>query len=142
MAEWKLYPAVVDHFEERGFRVASQVTDPGGSRWEIDAVAFTPELDDVRVVEVKQQASPGLIDQCVDRLRLASRVYAAVPAGEADALRALIEDADPPADALGALAVDVRGVRVLREPEPTDERREEGPARVLERVLRATLVEG
>lgn len=139
MAEWKLYPAVVEHFEGRGFRVATQVTDPGASRWEVDVVAFTPELDDVRAVEVKREATQQLLDQCVDRLRLASRVYAAVPAGEAEALRAAIEAAEAPADALGALAVDVRGARVLREPEAVVEHREEGPARVLERVLRATL---
>lgn len=137
--EWRLYPAIVDRWQARGYRTATQVTDPGGTRWEVDVAAFTPELADVRLVEAKVQASRALVNQCLDRLRLAPRVYGAVPVPEADGLVHAADEAGGDATALGVLAVTEEGVEERRTAEPVPERREEGPARVLERALRATL---
>lgn len=139
MPEWELYRAIADHWRSRGFHAAVSVTDPGGSRVELDVVAFTPELADVRVTEAKVDASRALVDQCVDRLRYAARVYAAVPAGGADRLREL---ADGDAAELGLLAVGSDDVEVLREAEPTPGEREPGRAHVVERQLRSRLAEG
>lgn len=141
VTEWHLYQPILAHFQARGFHAVSQVTDPSASRVEVDVVAFTPELDDVRIVEVKVQARGGLIDQCLDRLALAPRVYAAVPAGQADRLEALV-DQRPEADALGVLAVGRATAEVVREAEASPEHREPGRAHVLERALRAALAEG
>lgn len=140
--EWRLYPPLVEYFHAQGLRAATQVTDPRGARWEVDVAAFTPDLADVRVVEAKVEPSHAHVRQCLDRLRLAERVYAAVPAGHAAGLREAAEGADADAAAIGLLTVDPAdgAVEVLREATPAPERREEGPARVLERALRETLV--
>lgn len=139
MSEWQLYRAISEHWRSRGYHVLTSVSDPGGSRVELDVVAFTPELDDVRVTEAKVEASKALVDQCVDRLRYASRVYAAAPAGEADRLRTKARG--EPAASVGLLAVGSSGVEVLREAQPVPERREPGKAHVIERQLRAGLAE-
>lgn len=140
VAEWELYRAIAEAWRSRGFHVLTSVTDPGGSRVELDVVAFTPELEDVRVTEAKVEASKALVDQCVDRLRYAERVYAAAPAASASRLLALARG-DPAAN-LGVIAVDGEDVEVLREAEATPERREPGKAHVIERQLRAGLAEG
>lgn len=140
MAEWKLYRVVGDHWRARGYHVLTSLTDPGGSRVELDVVAFTPELDDVRVTEAKLETSRALVEQCVDRLRYASRVYAAVPAAGADRLLALARE--EPADRLGLLAVHEGSVEVLREAEAANQRREPGKTHVVERQLRSGLAEG
>lgn len=140
MAEWELYRALGDHWRSRGYHVLTSLTDPGGSRVELDVVAFTPELDDVRVTEAKVDATAALIAQCVDRLRYAARVYAAVPAASADRLPALA--GEEPADRLGLLAVHADTVEVLREAEAAPEQREPGKAHVVERQLRSGLAEG
>lgn len=136
MPEWPLYQPVIAWFRERGYRVASQVADAGQTRFELDVVAFTPELDDIRIVEVKQAASQGLAAQCLDRLRYARRVYAAVPASEADAM---VELADPP---IGVLAVHDRDVEALREATPAPDDLEQGEANRLRRRLRTLVAEG
>lgn len=106
----------------------------------MDVVAFTPGLDNVRVVEAKVDASRALVDQCVDRLRYAGRVYAAAPARRAGAL---IGKAQGDVEGrLGVLAVGDEGVEVLREAQPVTERREPGKAHVIERRLRSLLAEG
>lgn len=129
------------HFQERGFHAASQVTDPTASRVEVDVVAFTPELDDVRIVEAKVRARGGLIDQCLDRLALAPRVYAAVPADQGARLEDLIADR-PEAQALGVLAVGREQVEVVDEADPRPDERDPGRAHVLERALRSALADG
>lgn len=138
MSEWRLYRPLIDAWEAEGFRTASQVTDPGGSRWEVDVVAFTPALDDVRITEVKTAPSQALVAQCVDRLEMAPRVYAAVPVEHGEAL--LEAASGELADRLGVLAVARDGVERLREAVPTPEARKESRAHVLERALRASLV--
>lgn len=140
MTEWELYRAIADHWRSRGYHVVTSVTDPGGSRVELDVVAFTPELDDVRITEAKVAASKALVDQCIDRLRYAERVYAAVPATAAEPLRS--QAGSGPADRLGILAVTETGVEVVRQAEPSDQRREPGKAHVIERQLRSALAEG
>lgn len=140
MAEWELYRAIADGWRSRGFHVVTSVTDPGGSRVELDVVAFTPELGDVRVTEAKVEASSALVDQCVDRLRYARRVYAAAPSASASRLLALASGG--PAADLGVLAVEAEGFEVLREAEASPERREPGKAHVVERQLRSALAEG
>lgn len=140
MAEFELYRPISEHFRSRGFHVATSVSDPGGSRVELDVVAFTPEMEDVRIVEAKVSASRALVDQCVDRLRYAERVYAAAPARSA---RDLIGKAQGEEEGkLGVLAVGPEGVDVLREAEAIPERREPGKAHVIERQLRSRLAEG
>lgn len=139
MSEWRLYRPLAAFWEDRGFHTASQVTDPGGSRWEVDVVAFTTELEDVRVTEVKLEASGSLVNQCLDRLEMAPRVYAALPAGEAAAFGS--DTADGEGQALGVLAVQQDGsVEVLRPATPRPDRRREGRAQVLERQLRGQLL--
>lgn len=139
VSEWRLYQPILAYWAEAGFRTASQVTDPRGTRWEVDVVAFTPSLDDVRVTEVKTAASRALVEQGVDRLRLASRVYVAVPAEEAQALVELAEEGA--ARTLGVLGVYGDSVDLIREPTPTHAHRQEGQAQVLERALAASLAE-
>lgn len=136
MPEWPLYQPVIAWLRERGFRVASQVTDAGGTRFELDVVGFTPELDDVRIVEVKRVASERLADQCRDRLRYARRVYAAVPDAQAGAM---VDLAEPP---IGVIAVGDHDVEVLREASATDEALERGEANRLRRRLRTLVAEG
>ncbi len=136
MDEWRLYPPLIDHWEEQGFRVASQVTDPRGTRWEIDIAAFNPTLTDVRLTEAKQTPSPSFANQCLDRLRFAPRVYAAIPAQHEEAMLATLDDAN--ASMIGLLLID-EDARLAREAQPTNKHRDEGPARVLEQVLQATL---
>lgn len=140
MAEWELYRSLADHWRSRGYHVLTSVTDPGGSRVELDVVAFTPELDDVRVTEAKVEASKALVDQCVDRLRYAQQVYAAAPAASAPQLRALASSG--PAADVGLLAIRGDGVEVLREAQAGGGRREPGKAHVIERQLRSALAEG
>lgn len=143
MPEWRLYPPILAHFDRRGFHTVSQVTDPSASRVEVDVVAFTPELADVRIVEAKVQARGGLVDQCLDRLSLATRVYAAVPADQADRLETLVDDRpEPEAAGLGLLAGGREGIEVMQEPEPQPGMREPGRAHVLERALRSALADG
>lgn len=143
MPEWRLYQPILAHFDQRGFHTVSQVTDPSASRVEVDVVAFTPELADVRIVEAKVKARGGLIDQCLDRLSLATRVYAAVPTDQADRLETLVEDRpEPEAGALGLLAVGQKEIDVLQAPEPQPAMRDPGRAHVLERALRAALADG
>jgi len=102
-------------------------------------VAFTPELDDVRMVEAKTSASTALVEQCLDRLRYAERVYAAAPA---DRARDLIPKTQSGrAGRLGVLAV-AGGIEVLREAQPVPDAREPGKAHVIERQLRSRLAEG
>lgn len=132
MPEWPLYRPVIACFEDRGFHVASQVADPGGSRVEIDVVAFTPEMDDVRVVEVKAEASDALIAQCRDRWRYAARVYAAAK----DAESLLDADAE-----IGVLAVDRDRAEVLREATPVETELETGRVNLLHRLLGSELAE-
>lgn len=141
MPEWPLYRPALAHFRGLGLHVASQVTDPRARRVELDVVAFSPDLSDVRVCEAKVQPS-GLVAQCLDRLRYAPQVYAAHPVGQAADLAE--ETADGDAAVLGVLAVQRRGqgVEVLREATPTPDRIEPGKAHVLERVLRTELAEG
>lgn len=136
--EWQLYPPVIAFWEAKGFQTASQVTDPAGSRWEVDVAAFTPEMDDVRLTEVKRAPSRALVTQCTDRLAMAPRVYAAVPAEHTERMLELTSDGT--AQALGVLAVQDDRVELARKAVPAREPREEGRARVLERVLRAALV--
>lgn len=133
MTEWPLYRPVIASFRDRGFHVASQVADPKGSRVEFDVVAFTPEMDDVRVVEVKAEASDALIAQCRDRWRYAARVYAAT-AKDAESLL----DADA---AIGVLAVDRDRVTVLREAKPVETELETGKVNLLHRLLGSELAE-
>lgn len=140
VAEWELYRAIADHWRSRGFHVVTSVSDPGGSRVELDVVAFTPDMDDVRATEVKVEASKALVDQCLDRLRYAERVYAAAPAASASRLLALASGGA--AARLGVLAVGPEEVQVLREAQATPERREPGKAHVIERQLRSALAEG
>lgn len=140
VAEWKLYRPIADHWRSRGFHVATSVSDPGGSRVEIDVVAFTPDLEDVRVVEAKVEPSGALLEQCLDRLAYACLVYAAAPAARAPRL---LERADAgPERNLGILAVGRDEVEVLRKAQPVPERREPGKAHVIERQLRSRLAEG
>lgn len=137
MSEWRLYPAILSHWERQGYHVASQLTDPRGARFEVDVVAFTPHLDDVRITEVKLEPSPSFRAQCLARLRLAPRVYAALPAHHADRMMDLLDHDD--ADPLGLLAVHADHVEETKPATPTHEHRQEGKARVLERALRSTL---
>lgn len=140
MPEWELYPPLTRYWEARGFHVASQVTDPKGSRVELDVVAFTPRVDDVRITEVKLEPSNAFIDQCLDRLEIAPRVYAAVPDAGTERLAELADE--PPADAVGILGVGRDGVELHREAQPMPDRRVPSRAHVIERVLRSRLAEG
>lgn len=133
MQEWRLYAPLVAHWREAGFHAAASVTDPRGRRMELDVVAFTAELDDVRVTEAKARATGALVKQCLDRLAFAPRVYAAVP--EAEAARLLSLAREGRAASLGVLAVGARGVDVVREAQPVPEARETPRAGALERVL-------
>lgn len=140
MDEWQLYRTIAEYWRARGLHVATSVSDPAGSRVELDVVAFTPELDDVRITEAKVDASGALIQQCVDRFRYASRVYAAVPVPRAEAL---VEKAQgEPEESLGILAVGPERVDERRRAEPLEALREPGKAHVIERQLRASLAEG
>lgn len=137
MPEWPLYPPVVEHLRLEGYHVATQVTDPRGARVELDVVAFGPDLSDVRIVEVKRDASEALAGQCRDRLRYAARVYAAVPAGRAEAMAELLAD-----DPVGVLAVGDDGVHEVRGAQEDEDRIETGQRNRLHRVLRSLLAEG
>ncbi len=138
--EWTLYPPILDHWRERGFRVASQLTDPRARRIELDVVAFSLDLEDVRITEAKLTASGKLIEQCLDRLRLAPRVYAAVPRAEAARLAEQATGNLP--GKLGLLAVDRDGVELLREAGVVEARLEQGRVNMLARALRTELAEG
>lgn len=76
--------------------------------------------------------------QCVDRLEMAPRVYAAVPAQHGETM--LAAASGELADHLGVLAVARDEVERLRPAVPTPEARKESRAQVLERALRASLV--
>ncbi|HWG89940.1 MAG TPA: hypothetical protein VNZ52_03735 [Candidatus Thermoplasmatota archaeon] len=140
MSEWRLYGPLLAHWRERGYHAAASVTDPNGRRVELDVVAFTPDLEDVRIVEAKVRARGALLTQCLDRLALAPLVYAAVPEREAEHLLHLASEGD--AAALGLLAVGPEGVRVLREAEPAGASPTRGPQAQLHRVLRGLLADG
>jgi hypothetical protein len=114
--ERRLYPPLLSHWRSRGFLAASSVSDPRGRRLEVDVVAYTPDLSDVRVTEAKARATGALVEQCLDRLDLAPLVYAAVPAREAP--RALARARDGEAARIGVLSVEPRRVDVLREAAP------------------------
>lgn len=137
MSEWPLYLPVVEHLRLQGYHVATQVTDPRGARVEFDVVAFAPDLSDVRIVEVKQDASEALADQCRDRLRYAARVYAAVPAGRAEAMAGILAE-----EPIGVLAVGDAGVQEVRGAREDEGRIETGQRNRLHRVLRSLLAEG
>lgn len=137
MDEWELYQPLTGYWEDRGYQTASQVTDPKGSRWEVDVAAFTPEVTDVRITEVKLEPSESFVAQCLDRLEMAPRVYAALPRDQATTFaEQTLEDQGR---VLGVLGVDDDGVHLVREAHPTEEPRREGRAQVFERVLRGEL---
>lgn len=140
MQEWRLYARLVRHWREAGFLAAASVSDPRGRRMELDVVAFTADLSDVRVTEAKARATGALVRQCLDRLAFAPRVYAAVPAGEEARLLSLAREGD--AGALGVLAVHERGVEVVREARPVAEARDGPRAGALERVLAGLVADG
>ena len=138
--EWELYRPIREHFKSRGFHVASSVTDPAGSRFELDVVAFTADLQDVRVIEAKREATDALLAQCLDRLRYAPRVYAAVPDKEGD--RLLERESQASRDALGIIEVVGPGVRFLREASALEARLEAARQHELHRALLTELAEG
>lgn len=139
--EWRLYPPLAEHFRADGLIVATSVSDPRGRRVELDAVAFSADLEDVRVVEAKVRASNALLLQAASRLAYAPRVYAAVPADEAERLLALAQA--PEFAPFGLLAVDSdASVRVLREAQRVSERVEGAKRSLLERLLRGHLADG
>lgn len=143
MPEWRLYRAVAALLRQQGLYTATQVTDPRASRVELDVVGFTPEMGTVHVVEVKEDASDALVNQCVDRLRYAPEVSGAVPSAEADRLAGKVEGAgDEAAGHLGVVAVDGEGAWAVREPRAAPEAVEPGRRNMLERVLREALAEG
>lgn len=140
MEEWRLYAPIVEHWREAGFLAAASVSDPRGRRMELDVVAFTADLGDVRVTEAKARATTALVRQCLDRLCFAPRVYAAVPAGEEARLLSLAREGS--AAALGILAVGGRGVALVRESLPVPEARDAARAQSLRRILAGLLAEG
>lgn len=144
MSEWRLYASVAALLREQGLHTATQVTDPRASRVELDVVGWTPDMATVHVVEVKEEASGALLNQCRDRQRYAPLVSAAVP--EDQATRLVDQVRDPEADAatgkLGVVAVADDEARLLQDPTPAPGAVEPGRRNLLERVLREAMAEG